>query len=105
MILVRTVFQAKVGRAAEVAQGMAEGLRGGGEALGIESRVRAWRVLTDLSGPFDTVVLEVEVDSLAAWEQQRKELFASPVWQAGFAGTAELVVSGRNELYTLEAQG
>ena len=65
----------------------------------------AWRVLTDLSGPFDTVVLEVETDSLATWERARREMFASPEFQADFARGAELMVSGRNELYTIEAQG
>ena len=66
MIVVRNVFQAKIGRASELAQGMAESMRrtppAGAAAAG-------WRVLTDLSGPFDTVVLEIEVESLAAWEE------------------------------------
>lgn len=64
-----------------------------------------WRVLTDLSGPFDTVVLEVEAESLAAHEQARAELFASPEFQASMGRTAPLMAGGRNEFYTLEAQG
>ena len=30
------------------------------------------RILTDLSGPFDTVVQEIEVESLAEWERLRE---------------------------------
>ena len=35
-------------------------------------------VLTDLTGPFNTLVLEVEVESLAQWEKDRREMFADP---------------------------
>ena len=102
MIVVRNVFQAKFGRAGELAQAMAESMRQPTDAPGAP---RAWRVLTDLSGPFDTVVLEVEGESLAEWERVRGELFARPEFRESFARTAELVVSGRNELYTIEARG
>ena len=102
MIVVRNVFQAKFGRAGELAQAMAESMR---QPTGTPGAPSAWRVLTDLSGPFDTVVLEVEGESLAGWEQRRREMFASPEFQANFARAAELMASGRNELYTIEAQG
>ena len=99
MILLRNVFQAKPGRAHELAQMMAEGTRRRPNPAG---GPRAWRVLTDLTGPFDTVVLEVELESVAEWEQGRRAMFASPEFQADFARNAELIVSGRNELYTIE---
>lgn len=66
---------------------------------------RRWRVLTDLSGPFDTVVLEVEAESLADHERARAELFASPAFREGVGRTGPLMASGRNEFFTLEAQG
>ena len=62
-------------------------------------------MLTDLSGPFDTVVLELEVASLADWERIRAELFARPELAEMMASTASSIASGRNELYTIEAQG
>ena len=102
MIVVRNVFQAKIGRAGEFAKIMAENLR---QASGTAGGPAAWRVLTDLSGPFDTVVMEVEAESLAVWEQARGELFASPEFQASFQQSSELLESGRNELYTIEARG
>ena len=102
MIVVRNVFQAKVGRAGELAQVMTESMRG---ASATDSGPAAWRILTDLSGPFDTVVMEIEAESLAAWEQARSAMFTTPEFQANFQRNAELMVSGRNELYTIEARG
>jgi hypothetical protein len=101
MILVRNVFQAKFGKGGELAKLMVEGMRvegGGGGGR--------WRVLTDLtSGPFDTVVLEGEAESLAAWEELRRKMFADPSFGEGMARTAELIQSGHAEIYTIEAQG
>jgi len=98
MIFVRIVFQAKFGKGGELAQQMASGGRPpGGER---------WRVLTDLaSGPFDTVVMELEMPSLAVWEERRGQVFADPAFRDMQARTADLIESGRTELYTIEAQG
>jgi hypothetical protein len=104
MILVRTVFQAKFGKGGELAQQMAAGMN----ESSMEAPMGAgrWRILTDLSsGPFDTVVLEGEWNSLAAWEQARSQMFSDPSFQESMSRTAELIQSGRSELYTIEAQG
>jgi len=60
--------------------------------------------LTDLSGPFDTVVLETEHASLAAWEQERARMFASPEFQAAQPRAQEAILSGHQEYYTIEAE-
>ena len=60
------------------------------------------RVLTDLSGPFHTVVQEIEVPSIAEWEQRRSEIFADPEFQKGQARLEGLIESGRAEFYTIE---
>lgn len=102
MILVRTVMQAQFGRGGELAATFAENNR----RLMLEmGRPRRWRVLTDLSGAFDTVVLEVEAESMAEWEQVRAELFRTEGFGEMMAQTQSLVVTGRNELYTIEAEG
>ena len=99
MILVRLVFQATFGKGGELARLLAEGTA----APPGEGR---WRLLTDLSsGPFDTVVLELEQPSLAAWEERRGRVFAAPAFRETMARTAALIESGRSELYTIEAQG
>jgi predicted Rdx family selenoprotein len=100
MILVRLVFQAKFGRAAQLASEMAKA-----QAARVEAGERSGpvRVLTDLSGPFDTVVFEIEVESLAAWEKQRQKAFAAPEFADTFQRTNDLIESGRTEFYTIES--
>ena len=106
MIVVRTVFQAKFGKGGELAAQMA----GGNQQLAAEMErqlgaKRRWRVLTDLSGDFDTVVFEVEAENLAEWERARAVMFGLPEFRESMAQTQELVAGGRNELWTLEAEG
>jgi hypothetical protein len=62
------------------------------------------RLLTDLSGPLDTVVLEIEHASLAAAEQFRAHLFSNPEFQESQPRTADLILSGHQEYYTIEAE-
>jgi hypothetical protein len=99
MILVRNVFRAKFGKGGDLAQQMVAGMNGttgGGR----------WRVLTDLSsGPFDTVVFEGELPSLAEWEAFRGRMLSDPAMREAMSGTQELIQSGYAELYTIEAQG
>ncbi len=100
MILVRNIFQARWGQAAQLAQMMTESMS---SASG--PRPGKWRVLTDLSGPFHTVVMELEVPSLAEWERARAEMFRRPESQATFQKSAGLIEGGRLELYTIEGEG
>jgi hypothetical protein len=94
MILVRDIFQAKYGKGDElVALFMEIGEKWGPAFYG--------RVLTDLSGPFFTVVAEMEVESLAEWELRRAELFALPEFGEWFARMQPLVESGQREFYNI----
>ena len=61
------------------------------------------RVLTDLSGPFDTVIQEIELESLAAWEELRTKIFTEPEFQDQQEMGEIPLISGRTEFYTLEA--
>jgi hypothetical protein len=60
------------------------------------------RILTDLSGPFHTVVQEIEVESLAQWEKFRAAMFSSPEMQNSQSGMEMPFEGGRTEFYTLE---
>jgi hypothetical protein len=104
MIVVRYVFQAKWGKAGEAAQEMAKMFKKAQERMSmvVGSQVRT-RILTDLSGSFDTVVQEMEFPSLAVWEKARAAMFASDEFQEQQMGENPFV-SGRAELYTLEAE-
>ena len=102
MILVRLVFQAKFGHAAEVVAGFKQGaeiIR----SAGVKGP-RHVRILTDLSGPFDTVVQELEYDSLDDFMKAQAVMFADPRWQemAQESGWPALLESGSKEFYTVE---
>ena len=100
MVLVRFVFQAKWGKAHELASQMVVFQKTAERAFG--DGIGRSRILTDLSGPFHTVVQEVEVESLAAWERDRVKMFAHPKFQEMQAVTQGLMESGRTEFYTIE---
>ena len=102
MIIVRTVLQAEFGKGGEVA---AEFVRAAGQMQSELGTERRWRVLTDLSGPFDTVVQEVEAESMAAWEQARARLFGLASFRESMTRIQGMIVSGRNELWTVEGDG
>lgn len=106
MVIVRTVFQGSYGKGGELAALQAVTAKQLVAAMGGDHR---WTVMTDLSGPFDTVVLEVEVASLAEWESIRSRMFASAAFGEAMATTLgaarTMTVSGRTEYWTVEAQG
>jgi hypothetical protein len=106
MIMVRMVFQASYGKGGELAVASAAAVKQVIAATGGDHR---WKVMTDLSGPFDTVVQEIEVASLAEWESIRARLFTSTEFRdalaAVMATTYSLTVSGRTEYWTVEAAG
>ena len=102
MIVVRTVLQARFGTGGKIV----ESFKKTSQAMMAETGMpRRWRVLTDLSGTFDTVVQEVEVESLAEWETFRVKLFELSAFRDSMATMQELVVSGHNEYWTIEAEG
>ena len=100
MILARAIFQAKFGKADDVVMAIKTMGQDLSDEL-IESLQP--RILTDISGSFDTVVLETTHESLAALEEFRKAMFARSEASDDPSPLAELVVSGRNEYYTIEA--
>ena len=102
MIVVRSVIQAQFGKGGEIAAGMAKSLPIMMKEIG---QHRKWRVLTDLSGSFDTVVLDVEANDLAEWEAVRPKLFQSKAFGESMAQIQGMVVSGRNNFYTIEGEG
>ncbi len=97
MILVRLVFQAKFGKAAE----LVASFKSGEEMMGA-GRGRNVKILTDLSGPFDTVVQEVEYDSLEVFMEDQARMFADPKFGAAMEGSRDLIRNGYKEYYTIE---
>ena len=99
MIVIRNVFQLKYGKAREAIAIMKEGLAIQKRALtGVEFSTR---LLTDVTGPFYTVVLELTVPNLASFESNAPRLFADKDMQANMQKMAALVESGRRDVFTI----
>jgi hypothetical protein len=94
MILVRVVMHAKQGKVNQLVAGMKEMTQNGPNRP---------RILTDLSGPFNTVVLEGKYESLAAYEKWRTEFFSS-LESRPDTPSEEMFESGSNEFYTIEQE-
>jgi hypothetical protein len=99
MIVIRNVFRLRFGKAREAVALFKEG-------IAIQKRVGAGqefstRLLTDVTGPFYTVVLEVTVSNLAAFEGYAPRMMGDKDWQANYQKIAPLVESGYREVFTL----
>jgi hypothetical protein len=60
------------------------------------------RILTDASGPMFRIVIEIETESLAAWENSRRDMFKQPEFQVWFTQLLTQVRSGSHEFYRVE---
>jgi hypothetical protein len=74
--------------------------------MAIQKRVLAGvdfsaRLLTDISGPFYTLVLEITVPSLAAWESNAPRIFADKDFQANYQKMTPLVESGYRDVFAV----
>ncbi len=94
MIVVRGVFQAKYGKGDELVQLMKE-------SNIIWPNQREFRMMTDLSGPFFTVITEADYESLSAWEADIQKYFGDDRFGSWFERMMSLVESGSREFYNL----
>ena len=97
MVVIRNVFRLKFGKAKE---GVALFKEGMANQKRLGSKFNA-RLLTDLTGPFYTVVLELTVPSLSAFETEAPRLMADKDWQSNYQKITALVESGYREIFTL----
>src|SRR5688572_22899103 len=98
MLVARQVFRAKYGRGDELVALFKEFNTRMQEVGGDTPN---FRILTDASGPFFTVVTEVEVESFAAWEGSFRESMGQPWMGEWFGRMQPLVESGSREFYNL----
>ena len=98
MILVRTTFHAKFGQAGRLVQMFTD------VVTMPESMRLPTRVLTDLSGPLDTVVVEHVVESVDDYWRRMREMFAHFAAMTQANPLAALVASGHREYYTIEGE-
>ncbi|MBI5837531.1 MAG: hypothetical protein HZB25_09825 [Candidatus Eisenbacteria bacterium] len=96
MILVRSVFQLKFGKAREAREAWEQ-------VKPIMSKVGsgATRTMTDFTGPFYTFVLETSHANFAAFEKHLQEVTGNAEWKQWYAKFTPLVESGRREIFTI----
>ena len=92
MIIVRNCFIAKPGNASKLAALFKEV-----QAASVMP-MRNARVLTDLTGDFNRVVLEYEAESIGEFEKNMREYETNPVVREKMKGYTDLYVSGSREI-------
>jgi hypothetical protein len=98
MLIVREVFTAKPGQASKLAKLFRK-------AFGADQNMR---VMTDLVGNYNTVVVEMPVKSLAEFEQQMEEYKSGkpdpnmdPAVAEEMSKYTEMYLTGRREIYQI----
>jgi hypothetical protein len=97
MIVIRNVFRLRFGKAKEAVALVKEG-------VAIQKRAGASfssRLLTDVTGPFYTLVLELSVPNLGAFEAEAPKFMGDKDWQANYQKLVPLVESGYREIFTV----
>jgi hypothetical protein len=97
MILVRNVFQLKFGKAKDALALWKEG-RQIAQRTGSGATMRA---MTDLVGPFYTLVMEEEYPSLAEMEREMQSEMGAEERKTWYQKFVPLVESGYREVFTL----
>jgi hypothetical protein len=95
MYVIRETFTAKPGAASKLAALLKEVWPG-------QSRVKV-RLLTDFVGPFNTVVMETEVQDLGEFEKAMKEYSERPDVRDRMKGYTDLYEAGGREIYRIVA--
>ena len=93
MIVVRNSFIAKPGQAGKLAGQLKEMAKAG--------NLRNSRVLTDLTGDFNHVVMEHEVESASAFEDLMQRYALDPQVREMAKGYTDLWITGRRDLFRI----
>lgn len=96
MILVRNIFRLKFGKAKEGKALLKEAL-----PLLKKEGAADVRLLTDLTGPFYTLVLENTYRSLADFESSVSSRMGGQEFEAWYQKVVPLVDSGSREIFTI----
>ena len=96
MYIIREVFMAKPGQASKLAK------------LFKKMNMPNSRVMTDMVGPYNTVVMEVETASLADWEKEMNDMKSGkadprmdPKVAEEMSHYTEMYMKGRREIYQI----
>jgi hypothetical protein len=90
MIVVRNCFIAKPGNASKLAAMFKE--------VAPLAPFKNPRILTDMTGDFNRVVLEYEAESVAQFEEHMKHYATNPEFREKMKGYTDLWISGSREI-------
>jgi hypothetical protein len=90
MLVVRNCFVAKPGNASKLAAQLKEAAASG--------KLPRHRILTDLTGEFNRVILEFEVENITAFEAEMKNYATNEAFRAKMQGYTDLWISGTREI-------
>jgi hypothetical protein len=93
VIIVRSCFVAKPGCASKLAAQF--------KSAATIAKFANCRVLTDVTGDFNRVVLEYEVENLGAFEAHMKEYATNEAFREQMKGYTDLYVTGSREFLQL----
>ncbi len=99
MILVRDIFHLKFGKAKEALSLMKEGL-----AIAKTFGYVPDRLLTDLTGPYYTLVMESSYPNLSEYEKSFQTEMGNEDFRRWYQKFVLLVDSGRREMFTIVQQ-
>lgn len=90
MLVVRNCFVAKPGQASTLAAQLKDAARA--------AQFPRFRVLTDLTGEFNRVVLEYEVENTAEFEARLRDYKSNPAMREKMRGYTDLWITGSREI-------
>ena len=90
MVVVRNCFVAKPGQASKLAAKFKEA------AAAMDGL--KYRVLTDITGDFNRVVMEYEAESVAEFEHRMRDYRSNNIFREKMAGYTDLYVTGYREI-------
>lgn len=91
MIVVRNCFTAKPGMASKLAAQLKE--------AAATANIPRHRVLTDLVGEFNQVILEYEADNIGEFENRMREYATNQTFREKMKGYTDLYATGRREIF------
>ena len=91
MIVVRNCFVARPGQASKLAKQIKE-------AATAAPGLTRYRVLTDLTGDFNRVILEYEADNVGEFEQRMRDYATNQAFRDKMQGYTDLYVTGSREI-------
>ena len=90
MIVVRNCFVAKPGSASKLAALFKE--------AAVVAKIPKYRVLTDLTGDFNRVILEYEAENVGEFEARMKDYATNQEFRDKMKGYTDLYITGGREI-------